>query len=52
MAKYERNIQQNHKQISSLRVDNLIGLGFRITMILFGLALLFVAGIYYGIINP
>lgn len=51
MPQFERNIEHNSRR-SSISVENLISLGFRITLILIGIALLFVAAIYYGIVNP
>jgi hypothetical protein len=51
MPKFEHNTHQIFSRID-ISAANLINLGFRLALILIGLTLIFVAAIYYGIINP
>ncbi len=45
-------IQRSVRHFKEIPLEDLFRLGFRIVMILIGSALLFVAAIYYGMINP
>lgn len=44
--------RQTVRPLSSTSLEALLKLGLRISLALAGLALLFVAAIYYGLINP
>jgi hypothetical protein len=45
-------VRQNVRQLQPISLEALMKLGFRVSIVLAGFALLFVAAIYYGLINP